>query len=133
MTTTPPSGSTNNFLVVAVPSQYSILEWSCIYGCVAPQPPPLSGTLYFSISSTVVGFTIKLKNPISFTSPILMTSTSLGDMDYGSYLPSAVCTSPCRSCDALNRSSCLSCYLWSSENKLRNGTCVSNCSTGEYY
>lgn len=133
MTTTPPVTSTNNFLVVAIPSQYTILDWSCIFGCVAPQPPPISGTLYFGISSTVVSFTVKLRNPISFTSPILMTSTSLGDMDYGSYLPSAVCSSPCRSCDPLNRYTCLSCYLWSSENKLRNGTCVSNCSAGEYY
>lgn len=59
-----------------------------------------------------------------------MTSSSLGSMDYGSYLPAAICNMPCRSCSATNVSNCLTCYLWSSENKLRNGTCVSNCSVG---
>lgn len=132
MTTGLPVDSGNNLLLVSVPPQYGIQDWACVYGCTAPQPPPISGVLYFSISSTTVSFTIKLLNPVAFLSPIQMTSTSLGDMDHGSYLPVAPCASPCRSCSS-NTSECLTCYLWSSENKLRNGTCVSECPAGEYY
>ena len=130
MTTAPPASSLSNMLEVAIPtSQYTIQDWSCLFGCTAPLPPPVGGTLYFSISSTIVSLTIKLINPVSSYRAIQMTSTSLGDMDHGTFLPTAPCNSPCRSCTA-NQSECLTCYLWSAEDKLRNGTCVSNCSLG---
>lgn len=82
MSTTAPASSTANYLAVAVPSTYRIISWSCIVGCV-PQPPPVSGVMYFSISSTLVTFTLGLQNAVSFLSPIKITSSSFGDMDYG--------------------------------------------------
>ncbi len=98
MTTAPPTNSLNNLLQVTIPSQYTILSWNCILGCTAPLPPPISGTLYFTIFSTMVSFVIRLQNPVSFLSPIQMTSISLGNMDYGTYLSVAPCVMPCRSC-----------------------------------
>lgn len=98
MTTAPPTDSLSNLLEVVIPNQYSIHEWSCIFGCTAPLPPPVSGVLYFTISSTIVSLTIRLTNPVSSYSAIQMTSSSLGDMDYGTYLPTVPCNVPCRSC-----------------------------------
>lgn len=114
MTTPPPTESTNNFLVVAVPSNYAIQSWTCITGCSSAPSLPISGTVYFPISSTKLTFTLKLLNPITFSNPIRMTSTSLGDMDSGTYLPASPCLNPCRSCSLTNSSFCLSCYQWSS-------------------
>jgi hypothetical protein len=98
MTTVPPADSLNNLLEVVIPNQYTIQDWGCIFGCTAPLPPPISSTLYFSLSSTYISFTIKLTNPVSTYTAIQMTSSSLGDMDYGSYLPVVPCNTPCRSC-----------------------------------
>lgn len=129
MTTIPPSSSLINILAVRVPPQYTVQDWSCIFGCTAPLPPITQNTIYFQFSSINLKFTIRLTNPVSFLSAFSMTSTSLGDMDYGTFTPVSPCQSPCRSCDTNTTSNCLSCYLWKSENKLRNGTCVSDCST----
>lgn len=104
MTTTPPTTSVNNLLQVSIPNQYAIQEWACVYGCTAPQPPPIGGVLYFGLLSTVVGFTVKMVNPVAFLSAIQMTSSSFGDMDYGVYLPAVPCAAPCRSCSTANTS-----------------------------
>lgn len=114
MITSPPSTSLNNLLAVKIPPQYSVLDWSCIFGCVAPLPPVTQNTLYFQFSSINLKFTIKLTNPVSFLSAFEMTSSSLGDMDYGTYTPVSPCQVPCRSCDPNNTAYCLSCYLWKS-------------------
>ena len=114
MTTVPPPNSLNNLLQVTIPSQYVIQTWNCIVGCITPTTPPVSGSLYFSISSTSVSFAIKLINPVAFLSSIQMTSISLGNMDYGAYLPVTPCSVPCRSCASNSSSYCLTCYQWSS-------------------
>lgn len=124
MTTPLPSASANNYLTVTIPNQYGIQEWACVFGCAAPAPPVTGGLLYFGISSTKVSFTVKIVNPVAFLSYVKMTSSSFGDMDYGQYLPVTPCLSPCRSCSTSSPTQCLSCYLWSSQNKLRASTCI---------
>jgi hypothetical protein len=83
LATTPPASSLSNSLILTIPAAYNILNWSCVYGCSAPTSS-IAGALYFPTSSTNIKLTVSLTNPVTFLSPISLTSSSSqGYMDYG--------------------------------------------------
>jgi hypothetical protein len=127
--TTPNASS----LLVTPPSGLLISSVSCLLNCGTSTK--LTIGYLFSVSSTNCIITITLTNPTAFSSSnifVFKTSNSFGDMDYGQYVPQAVCNAPCRSCSNQNMSLCLTCYSWSSLTILNNNTCVSTCSSGYY-
>lgn len=90
-------------------------------------PTKLTIGYLFNITSTNAKITVTLTNPMTFSNTnkfIFKTSSLLGDMDYGEHIPQVICSSPCRSCSAVNVSSCLSCYGWSLQPILYNNNCL---------
>ena len=57
----------------------------------------------------------------------MTSSTQLGQMDQGEYLPVSECNSPCRACVSGQPDNCLNCYSAHTLNILRGTTCVDGC------
>lgn len=115
MSTDFPSSSLSNTLRVNFPTYaYTIKSYTCILGCSTQTPEFISGDIYFFVSSTIVRLMIGVVNPadpdIFSSTPITLTSASLGDMDSGEYYPIHPCTERCRECSPSNTSFCLNCY-----------------------
>ena len=115
---------------MTLPSEATGATVSGILNCGTPIK--LAIGYFFNTFSTNCIIGVSLTNPSSFDSAkfIFKTSNSQGDVDYGYYTPVTPCVSPCRSCIANNKSSCLSCYSWSSFPIFFNSSCLNTCKTG---
>lgn len=119
----------STFLSILVPLDYTLITAVGLAGCTFVQND--NNLLVFSLMSTTnVRFQLTLTNPNTFFSFEFKSYSNRGDIDVGTVTPLNPCGNNCRSC---NGTTCLTCYSWSSYNKLDSGNCVSACPDGKYF
>lgn len=133
LTTELPQLSTNNTLRVVFGGWKQLYSVQCSVGCSA-FPLTDNNTFLLTINNTLqIRIIVETENPITMGTVEVSSYSSFGQMGHGKWTPPLMCTLPCRSCPQNNPSHCLSCYLWSSNNKLWNNTCSSDCSPSFFF